>query len=1002
MTPLLRPRAVIFALLFAVAASAPFFTSAGAKRNRFFLEITATTTAPGAAQIFYDLGRGFNAEDSTAVAFPAGAKPVTLRFDLPPGSYRGLRFDPIDRDAVVTLANARVVDKAGTILLPLAPDQFHVLQQVALLNTRGSVLEIHPTPGASDPSLAITLREPFRLRAQIVSLILASAGVFSAAFLGFLAMCALPIRHIAASRLGKIIPWSQSHPGRAIALGSLLAVVVQCHPVIFFGKSFVSPDHGGALLYDHFPVLPGYQTTLFEKIHGSDVGALMFWHLYSPVVAHDALFRDHELPLWNRYSMSGVPLLGQGQSMLGDPLNWLSIATRSAAWSWDVRFVIARWLLCCGLGLTVWLLTRHLAASLLIAFGAAFLGFFGFRLNHPANFSLCYAPWILFAWVRLCQTTALRPALRGCLLLVVANACVLTSGTVKEAYLLVACLNFAGLLLLLLSSERSWSHRFRWLALTAGSGVVLGLITAPLWLSFLSTLQRSTTIYDQPAASQAPFPLLIGFFDDLFSRQTRPDENVYLPAMNFLFLLGVLWALVSLRELAARRAFVAIGLAALLPFAMVFGFIPAALITRLPFVAQIIHIDNTLSCPLIILAALLAGFGFSTFFQNLGSPVWKHRFAFFVLLLGGLGGLYVVFTHAAPKSLFFTGYAWSLIIALIALALGLRSAHRKSDPALFAAVFLGGFVLLTWRHAQYLATPFDDYVFNPKIRVDLHPPSPAVAFVDAQQKEPSRPIGFGLNLFPGYHQMIGWESIIGVDALGNRTYEELATSLGIERVRTADAPLPEGEQTPEILPGLNVLNVRYYLATHTARPHPIPGLSLLGRFDLDVYESEKAWPRAFFTDRLWRYDDPTPEAFARQVRHGDQRPFAAITLRDPSLPKYTAKIPPELNGRTVRPARNYRLTNNTTSFEIDAPSAGVIVLTETYYPDEFQVTVNGKPQDYFRVNHAFKGITVAVAGTYRIQFVYWPHNLTLALILAAIGSAFFAVVFIGSFASAKT
>ena len=75
--------------------------------------------------------------------------------------------------------------------------------------------------------------------------------------------------------------------------------------------------------------------------------------------------RQGEWPLWNRWSLAGEPLLGQGQSMFGDPLNFLTIAADGAAWAWDVRFLAARWLFAAGLGFSVWLLTRHLAAALL-------------------------------------------------------------------------------------------------------------------------------------------------------------------------------------------------------------------------------------------------------------------------------------------------------------------------------------------------------------------------------------------------------------------------------------------------------------------------------------------------------------------------------------------------------------------------------------------------------------------------------------------------------------
>jgi len=479
--------------------------------------------------------------------------------------------------------------------------------------------------------------------------------------------------------------------------------------------------------------------------------------------------------------------------------------------------------------------------------------------------------------------------------------------------------------------------------------------------------------------------LVIAFFDDLFSRQMRPEETVSLPAMNFLFLLGVLWAFVALRDLVAKRAFIVVGLVAIIPFTMVFGIMPATWITHTPFIGNIIHISNTLSCPLIILAAVLAGFGFEIFFKQLGTPAWKGDFVLFLVFLAGLLVMYLSVTQTTPKSGFFVGYAWSMTLAVVALPLGLHLAKKEIDGSLFAAVLLSGVVLLTWRHSQYLRTRFDDYVFNPGQRVNLHPESPAVSFVNAQMKEPSRPIGFGLNLFPGYNQMLGWESILGVDPLRNRYHDELAAALGIGRVRNADTPIVDEGHTPEIQPGLDLMNVRYYLASHTSAPRDIPGLTRLGQFDLDVYESETAWPRAFFTDRLWLYE--SPDQLAAKIKGGDRQPLAAASIRDRTLPSGAELMAHDLEGRKSQPASRYHLTNNTTSFEVEAASAGVIVLSESYYPDEFRAIVNGEPHDYFRVNHAYKGIYVEAPGTYRVEFVYWPHGLTLALILTAVGTA---------------
>jgi uncharacterized membrane protein YfhO len=85
------------------------------------------------------------------------------------------------------------------------------------------------------------------------------------------------------------------------------------------------------------------------------------------------------------------------------------------------------------------------------------------------------------------------------------------------------------------------------------------------------------------------------------------------------------------------------------------------------------------------------------------------------------------------------------------------------------------------------------------------------------------------------------------------------------------------------------------------------------------------------------------------------------------------------------PAQDYRLTTNSTSFEVVAPKAGVIVLQEPWLAKSFRVMVNGRPAKFFRVNHAFKGLTVASAGTYRITITYWPPHFTLALMLCGGG-----------------
>ena len=101
--------------------------------------------------------------------------------------------------------------------------------------------------------------------------------------------------------------------------------------------------------------------------------------------------------------------------------------------------------------------------------------------------------------------------------------------------------------------------------------------------------------------------------------------------------------------------------------------------------------------------------------------------------------------------------------------------------------------------------------------------------------------------------------------------------------------------------------------------------------------------------------------------------------------EHLLKIKDALAGRTVRAASDYRLTSNNTTFTVEATGPGVAVLSETYYAEDFKVTVDGKPAPYFRVNHTFKGVAINSAGHHEVTFAYWPQHFTLALRLSAAG-----------------
>jgi hypothetical protein len=970
-------RTTVLALVLAVAAALPSMTTSVVRRDYYFFDITLTSTAPGTTQLFWDLGRGYNENDSSRQPLKIERRPVVYRYMMPMGDFKALRFDPIDGVGVFYLSHARIVDYRGNVVCKFGPDDFKAFAQIARMERHGDTLRVETNADARDPILELEIPHPLHLAtSQRIWLRLGLPVAVPVFILGLILGC--PVLTPRLQRWFAVLGvWVRNRPRTTIALVATIAVAVQCHPVLFQGRSFVSPNNGSLMLYGELPTLPGATEYMYTDTMGSDTGALLFNHLYYPMLQHDALLKHGEWPLWNRNSLCGEPLLGQGQSMFGDPFNFLTILADGAAWAWDVRFLIAHWLFSAGLGFIVWRLTRHLAAALLVTLGSAFIAFYTYRLGHPANFSVCYSPWILWAWTGLVYASSPRRQAGWLAALVAANWLVFTSGTVKEAYMAMVCLNLAGAILLVLLPETR-GRRWRLLVLGTIAGVIFILLSAPGWISFLVSLRHSYTGYDQPVAHPLPFGQIIGFFDDMFYRQGTVDETVLAPALNFFLLLGVGWWLVNPRLWRKDRAGLALLLGAVLPFVLAFGLVPAALVAKIPFIGNIHHTGDTFSCPLMVLAAVLAGFGFRDALKRLRTDGWWARLSLVFVLVAGFFAAFFLTTRGSATSPFFDGYAAALALGLVALPVGVRWAVQSSQPGLLWVALLIGLPLLLWRHCQYGQSFFNHYAFVPGLRCDLHAPSPGVAYVDQLPGDPGRVVGWGTTLFPSYNSALRWESLYGVDALRNRYYQEMAIEFGMQRVWVWDW-FNKVEDAPRLIPAHDMMNVTHYVADPAKPPREYPGLQLLQQLDLDIYASPKAWPRAFFTDRLATY--ATALDFTKEVLKGDGRPFAARQDDQTDTPP----LPAELDSRTVRAATDYRLTSNNTTFTIDAPGPGLAVLTETFYAEDFQVTVDGKPAPYFRVNHAFKGVAINSAGRHEITFAYWPQHFTLALRASAAG-----------------
>jgi hypothetical protein len=242
-------------------------------------------------------------------------------------------------------------------------------------------------------------------------------------------------------------------------------------------------------------------------------------------------------------------------------------------------------------------------------------------------------------------------------------------------------------------------------------------------------------------------------------------------------------------------------------------------------------------------------------------------------------------------------------------------------------------------------------------------------------------------MVPGFSAALGFETISGPDALMNPAMLQLTDSLGLRRIWDWRIEVKDEDYAARHR-ALDMLNVRYILDSSLYHGRALPGTKVLKVADFTVLESETAWPRAFFTDTVGVYQDG-PD-LRRLVEEGDGRPFAA----QPAPLQGMLRLPPrDFAQRVVRPASQYRLTNNTTSFEIDAPTSGVAVLLEANTPEDILASVDGQPAVCLPIDHAFRGVLITRPGHHLVKFEYWPAVLDSALNLALAGLGALALSF---------
>lgn len=776
-------------------------------------------------------------------------------------------------------------------------------------------------------------------------------------------------------------------PEVVIVAAAALGTVMACAPVIFLGQSLLAPNNGPTtFFYEDCPVVEGQTDCRPEMRPGADTGA-MDWYFYPITRLGEVAIKERgEFPLWNRYNSTGVSIIGQGQAMLGDPFTWAQWIVGADAWSFDIKFILLRLVFASAIGLSVLVITRSTAPSLVAAFAASFIGFFGSRVNHTEIFTICYAPLIMLSWLHLTLNTSPRHRFWWIAGLVVANWLVLNSGTAKQAYMASAVLNLAGFLLFVVSGmQRKQAAFLPFLAMLIFSGICFSAAMLPFFGLFLESLGKGATAYDIPAVEQFPLSQAIFFADPILGLLLTGRFAV---ASNALLLLGGLAALLSLwgPELAQRRdAVLSLCIAAGLCFVLAFAVVPETWVLTMPFLRNVVHLNQTFGAILLVPASVLGGVGFHVLFlraaEATAAGLLGRVMAVFLVLIGAYAlGLPAIGAVTLSVSIALAvALLWSASVATWFLCRMLVGRLNLRDYAVCTIALL----LVLGKNASFppFGTEGSDILFEPGERVSLSVPPGIVARLREKLHDaPSRVIGIEKIFVPGYNAALGLETISGPDAVKIRSYSELTQALGLPlvwdwRMMFSVSDLARNEAA------LNLLGVQYVFSAK-----PIPSLRSVdsdGRVTL--YERRGAWPRAFFTDRVESYEGL--RELSGRIDTGSVAPFVAVWQGDDEAMQQTAGFRAEsAMASSVVAATDYDLAVNETRFTIQAPKAGVIYLGEANVPGDFVATLNGQNASIISANHAFKAIAVGAPGVYRVAVTYMPAHLKLYLTIAVAGT----------------
>jgi hypothetical protein len=199
------------------------------KPAEHILEIDLRTSAGSAAQLYWHAGEGFSEAQSVRLPLERSGNLQQLRFPLPALNLLGVRFDPTDAPADISVSGIRVLDSRGNVVWGLNPASLLPAHEVASMRPEATGVRI--VTNGNDPfvflpaACVVAGGSPFD-RIGLSKVTPLSLSLVSALVIALLVAALLAVAHDLFRRNDTTpVGGSQS---RALAAGWLAAMFLTC------------------------------------------------------------------------------------------------------------------------------------------------------------------------------------------------------------------------------------------------------------------------------------------------------------------------------------------------------------------------------------------------------------------------------------------------------------------------------------------------------------------------------------------------------------------------------------------------------------------------------------------------------------------------------------------------------------------------------------------------------------------------------------------------------